>query len=129
MRGGLAIGEHMDLARIHVAAHTEVTAIIGLLSFGTKCPEASCPRCGRCFDLSVVRIDMTRPFPLIKIVRDVVPLRHGSVSGMNTTSCDENLLERGVGYWDDVLVRCVVELVFNSATSLQLDHQSVRVVL
>jgi hypothetical protein len=89
MRGGLVIGEHMDLSRIHVAARTEVTAIIGILRFGTECPEASRPRCGRCFDFRVVRIDMTRPFPLIKVVWDVVPLRHGSVSGMNATSCDE----------------------------------------
>ena len=89
MRGGLAIGKYMDLARILVVARTEVTAIIGLLSFGTKCTETSRPRCGLCFDLSVVRIDMTRPFPLIKIVRDIVPLRHGDVSGMNATSFDE----------------------------------------
>lgn len=74
------MGEHMDLALIHEVVRTEVTAIIGLLRFGTKCPEASCPRCGRCFDFRVVWIDMTRPFPLIKVVWDVVPLRHGIVS-------------------------------------------------
>ncbi len=113
LRGGLGIGEH-ELARIHVAARTEVTAIIGLLSFGTKCPEASRPCCGRCVDLSVVQVDMTRPFPFIEVVWDVVPLRHGSVSGMDTIVFDGHL-GRGVEYWDEVLVRCVMELTFNSA--------------
>ena len=76
MRGGLAIGKHADLARTHVVARTEVTAIIGFLSFWTKSSEASRPRCRGGFDLSVVRIDMTRPFPLIKVVWNVVFLRH-----------------------------------------------------
>ena len=89
MRVCLARGEYMDLTRVLIVARTEVTAIIGLLSFGTKCTETSRPRCGLCFDLSIVRVDGTRPFPLIKIVRDIVPLRHGSVSDVNATGFDE----------------------------------------
>ncbi len=90
LRGGLAIGEH-DLARIHVVSRTEVTAIIGLLSFRTECPEASHPRCGLCFDLAVVRIDLTRPFPSIEVAWDVVPLKHGSVSGTDAAGFDRYL--------------------------------------
>lgn len=85
LRGDLIIDEP-ELARIHLDARTEVTAIVGLLSFGTECPEASHPRCGRCFDLGVVRIDTTRPFPFRKVIWDVVPLGHGvSGSGVATS--------------------------------------------
>jgi len=93
----------------HVVSRTEVTAIIGLLSFRTECPEASHPRCGLCFDLGVVWIDLTRPFPSIEVAWDVVPLRHDRVSGTDAAGFDR-YLGRGVEYWDEELVRCVVVL-------------------
>ncbi len=59
------MGEYMDLTRIDMATRTEITAIISLLGFGTKCLEASYPYCSLCTDLIVVRIDMTGPFPIL----------------------------------------------------------------
>ena len=35
MRGGLDVGEHMDLVLIDMAVFTEITAIVSLLCFDT----------------------------------------------------------------------------------------------
>ena len=91
MQGGLAVGEYMDLIRIDIAALTESPAIESRLGFGIKCSEASYPRCRLCMDLIIVRIEITRPVPSVHDFWKVVPLTHGSVSGMNVTTCGEYL--------------------------------------
>jgi hypothetical protein len=63
-----------------VVAHTEIATIIGILSFRTEGPEASCPCRGRCLDLRVVRVEMTRPFPVRQVIWDAIPVGHGRLS-------------------------------------------------
>ncbi len=91
MQGGLAVGEYMDLIRIDIAALTESPAIESRLGFGTKRPAASYPRCRLCMNLIIERIDTTGPFLSLHGFWDIVPLTHGSVSGVNVTTCGEYL--------------------------------------
>ena len=60
-----------------MGALTEVATIIGILSFGTEGPKTSCPCCGRCLDLRVVRVEMAGPFPVLQVIWDAIPGGHG----------------------------------------------------
>jgi hypothetical protein len=60
-------------------ARTEVATIIGILGFGTEGPKASRPCRGRCLDLSVVRVEMAGPFPVLQVVWDAIPAGHGRI--------------------------------------------------
>ena len=60
-----------------MVAHTEVATIIGILSLGTEGPETSCPCRGRGLDLRIVRVEMTRPFPVRQIIWNAIPVGHG----------------------------------------------------
>jgi hypothetical protein len=60
-----------------MAAHTKLTTIIGILSFGTESTKASCPCCGLFLDLKVVGIETPGPFPVLQGVWYVVSDGHG----------------------------------------------------
>jgi hypothetical protein len=64
-----------------------------MLSLRIKGPETSQPCCRRCLGLGVVRVEVTRPFPVFQVVGYVIPSdRHtpriqdavGILSGLRT---------------------------------------------
>jgi len=73
-----------------------------MLSLGIESPKTSQPCCGRCLDLGVVRVEVTRPFPVFQVVGYAIPSNGHTARNQDAVGILSGLRTLGVRLWRTV---------------------------